>query len=145
MGRGLRFSELMKKLASRSNLTEKSVRKVYDNLFELVAEELRFADEIKLKRFGTFYTVQRGGRDKQVPNPDGTLTLKYIEPYQKIRFKPSADFENYANGKLVNKESKKRRKRGVLTKSEQKLLEYKTDDRQRNLQMEIERMKDGKR
>ena len=44
----------MRRLAEKSRLSEKTVRKVYNNLFELVTEELRFADEVKLKRFGTF-------------------------------------------------------------------------------------------
>ena len=72
MARSLRFTEYIKKVANRAKLSERSVRKVYDAMFEIVTEELRFADEIRLKRFGTFYTVQKGGTDKRTINLQGT-------------------------------------------------------------------------
>lgn len=47
MARSLRFTEYIKKVANRAKLSERSVRKVYDAMFEIVTEELRFADEIR--------------------------------------------------------------------------------------------------
>lgn len=143
MARSLRFTEYIKKVANRAKLSERSVRKVYDAMFEIVAEELRFADEIRLKRFGTFYTVQKGGTDKRIPNPDGSWSVRYIEPYQNVRFKPSGEFKNYINGKLIDKESKRRERNNKLTRNEKKLLRYKTDDRDRNLAMAIEKLSKG--
>lgn len=145
MGKSLRFTDLMKTLAIRSKVSEKTVRKVYDSLFELVAEELRFADEVRLKRFGTFSTVQRGGKDMMVPQVDGTKVAKYIEPYQKIRFKPAAEFTNFANGRLVDKESKKRERKGNLTKNERRLVQKKnkSENADRNLDMDIEKLLEG--
>ena len=140
MGKSIRFSDLMTTLANRTKLSEKTVRKVYNALFEIVAEELRFSDEVRLKRFGVFSTVQRGGKDRPVPRPDGTIEMRYIEPYQKIRFKPAGEFTNYANGKLVDKESKKRKRKGKLTKNETRLLNYKTDDKDKNLELAIEKI-----
>lgn len=140
MGKSIRFSDLMTTLANRTKLSEKTVRKVYNALFEIVAEELRFSDEVRLKRFGVFSTVQRGGRDRPVPRPDGTIEMKFIEPYQKIRFKPAGEFTNYANGKLVDKESKKRKRKGKLTKNETRLLNYRTDDKDKNLELAIEKI-----
>lgn len=145
MGRPIRFTDLMRRLAEKSGLSEKTVRKVYNNLFLLVTEELRFADEVKLKRFGTFYTVDRGGKDKKVPRPDGTLELKYIEPYKQIKFKPVAEMMNYTNGKIVDKESKKRLRKGALTKSEQKLLKYKPEDKERAFEVELDKFMERKR
>ena len=143
MARSLRFTEYIKKVANRAKLSERSVRKVYDAMFEIVTEELRFADEIRLKRFGTFYTVQKGGTDKRIPNPDGSWSVRYIEPYQNVRFKPSGEFKNYINGKLIYKESKRRERNNKLTRNEKKLLRYKTDDRDRNLAMAIEKLSKG--
>lgn len=140
MGKSIRFSDLMTTLANRTKLSEKTVRKVYNALFEIVAEELRFSDEVRLKRFGVFSTVQRGGRDRPVPRPDGTIEMRYIEPYQKIKFKPAGEFTNYANGKLVDKESKKRKRKGKLTKNETRLLNYRTDDKDKNLELAIEKI-----
>lgn len=142
MGKSLRFSDFMKTLAKRSKVSEKTVRKVYDNLFELVAEELRFADEVRLKRFGVFTTVQRGGKDMMIPRPDGTKESKYVEPYQKIKFKPAAEFTNFANGRLVDKESKKRERKGQLTANERRLVgkKNKSEDADRNLDMAIEKI-----
>ena len=140
MGKSIRFSDLMTTLANRTKLSEKTVRKVYNALFEIVAEELRFSDEVRLKRFGVFSTVQRGGKDRPVPRPDGTIEMRYIEPYQKIMFKPDGEFTNYANGKLVDKESKKRKRKGKLTKNETRLLNYKTDDKDINLELAIEKI-----
>ena len=143
MARSLRFTEYIKKVANRAKLSERSVRKVYDAMFEIMTEELRFADEIRLKRFGTFYTVQKGGTDKRIPNPDGSWSVRYIEPYQNVRFKPSGEFKNYINGKLIDKESKRRERNNKLTRNEKKLLRYKTDDRDRNLAMAIEKLSKG--
>ena len=143
MARSLRFTEYIKKVANRAKLSERSVRKVYDAMFEIVTEELRFADEIRLKRFGTFYTVQKGGTDKRIPNPDGSWSVRYIEPYQNVKFKPSGEFKNYINGKLIDKESKRRERNNKLTRNEKKLLRYKTDDRERNLAMAIEKLSKG--
>lgn len=143
MARSLRFTEYIKKVANRAKLSERSVRKVYDAMFEIVTEELRFADEIRLKRFGMFYTVQKGGTDKRIPNPDGSWSVRYIEPYQNVRFKPSGEFKNYINGKLIDKESKRRERNNKLTRNEKKLLRYKTDDRDRNLAMAIEKLSKG--
>ena len=143
MARSLRFTEYIKKVANRAKLSERSVRKVYDAMFEIVTEELRFADEIRLKRFGTFYTVQKGGTDKRIPNPDGSWSVRYIEPYQNVRFKPSGEFKNYINGKLIDKESKRRERNNKLTRNEKRLLRYKTDDRDRNLAMAIEKLSKG--
>ena len=140
MGKPIGFTELMKRLATKVKLSDKTVRKVYDNLFLLVSEELRFAGTVKLKRFGTFTLQQKGGRDKNVPSPDGSVKRLYIEPYYTIKFKPAAEFTNYANGRMVDKESKKRMRNGTLTKSEKKLLNYNTDDRERNLEMALEKI-----
>ena len=90
MGKPIGFTELMKRLATKVKLSDKTVRKVYDNLFLLVSEELRFAGTVKLKRFGTFTLQQKGGRDKNVPSPDGSVKRLYIEPYYTIKFKPAA-------------------------------------------------------
>ena len=43
MAKPIGFTELMKRLANKSKVSEKTVRKVYDNLFLLVSEELRFS------------------------------------------------------------------------------------------------------
>ena len=140
MGRAIGFTDFMKRLATRSKLSEKSVRKVYDNLFLLLAEELRFCGEMRLKRFGVFSIEQRGGKDRNVPRPDGTVERLYIEPYYTIKFKPAPEFKNYVNGKLVDKDSKKRERAGKLTNGEKKLLKYKTDDKERNLQIALEKL-----
>ena len=137
MAKSITFPELMKKLAIRTKLSEKTVRKVYDALFELTSEELRFADTIKLKRFGVFYTVNKGGYDKRVPNVDGTCTMKYIEPYQIVKFKPSGEFTNYANGRFIDKESRRREREKRLSKNDIKLLNYKSDDKDRNLEVAV--------
>lgn len=140
MAKTLSFTEFMKRLSNKTKLSEKTVRKVYDNLFLLMSEELRFAGTVKLKRIGTFTIKQNGGRDKIVPRPDGSVESVFIEPYYTIRFKPAAEFINYVNGRLVNKDSKKRERKGMLTQNEKKLLKFKTDDRERNLEIALEKI-----
>ena len=140
MGRAIGFTELMKRLSNKTKLSEKTVRKVYDNLFLLMSEELRFAGSVKLKRIGVFTVRQNGGRDKTVPRPDGSVERVFIEPYYTIKFKPSAEFLNYVNGKLVNKDSKKRERKGALTKNEKALLKYTTQDKERNLDMALQKL-----
>lgn len=140
MAKPLGFTEFMKRLTNKCKLSEKTVRKVYDNLFLLTSEELRFAGSVKLKRFGTFTIVQKGGKDKVVPKPDGSFENMFIEPYYAIKFKPSGEFMNYVNGRLVDKESRKRERRGILTKSEKALLNLKIDDKEKNLDIALERL-----
>lgn len=149
MGRAIGFTEFIKRVSTRSKISERTVRKVYDNLFLILAEELRFAGELRLKRIGTFTTQQQGGKDKNVPRPDGSIERLYIEPYYTIKFKPAAEFKNYVNGKIVEKEGKKRLRSGKLTKSDKALIKYKTDDKERNLEIALEKLaeevRDGKR
>lgn len=140
MAKPIGFTEFMKRLTNKCKLSEKTVRKVYDNLFLLTSEELRFAGSVKLKRFGTFTIVQKGGKDKVVPKPDGSFENMFIEPYYAIKFKPSGEFMNYVNGRLVDKESRKRERRGILTKSEKALLNLKIDDKEKNLDIALERL-----
>lgn len=140
MGRAIGFTELMKRLSNKTKLSEKTVRKVYDNLFLLMSEELRFAGSVKLKRIGVFTVRQNGGRDKTVPRPDGSVERVFIEPYYTVKFKPAAEFLNYVNGKLVNKDSKKRERKGSLTKNEKALLKYTTQDKERNLDMALQKL-----
>lgn len=140
MAKPIGFTEFMKRLTNKCKLSEKTVRKVYDNLFLLTSEELRFAGSVKLKRFGTFTIVQKGGKDKVVPKPDGSFESMFIEPYYAIKFKPSGEFMNYVNGRLVDKESRKRERRGILTKSEKALLNLKVDDKEKNLDIALERL-----
>lgn len=140
MGRAIGFTELMRRLSNKAKLSEKTVRKVYDNLFLLISEELRFAGSVKLKRIGVFSVKQNGGRDKIVPKPDGSVESMFIEPYYTIKFKPAPEFINYVNGKLVHKDAKKRERKGTLTKSDKALLKYTTDDRERNLDIALEKL-----
>lgn len=149
MGRAIGFTELMKRLSNNTKLSEKTVRKVYDNLFLLMSEELRFAGRVKLKRIGVFTVRQNGGRDKTVPRPDGSVERVFIEPYYTVKFKPAAEFLNYVNGKLVTKDSKKRERKGALTKNEKALFKYTPQDKERNLDMALEKfaeeVKNGER
>lgn len=140
MGRAIGFTELMKRLSNKTKLSEKTVRKVYDNLFLLMSEELRFAGSVKLKRIGVFTVKQNGGRDRTVPRPDGSVERVFIEPYYTVKFKPAAEFINYVNGRLVNKDSKKRERQGALTKNEKALLKYTTQDKERNLDMALQKL-----
>ena len=41
---------------------------------------------------------------------------------------------------MTDKDSKKRMRNGTLTKSDKKLLNYNTDDRERNLEMALEKI-----
>ena len=44
------------------------------------------------------------------------------------------------NGRMTEKESRKRMRNGTLTKSDKNLLKYNTDDRERNLEMALEKI-----
>ena len=149
MAKPLGFTEFMRRLSKKCKLSEKTVRKVYDNLFLLMAEELRFTGSVKLKRIGTFTLVQRGGKDKMVPRPDGSLESKFIEPYFTIHFQPVGEFHNYVNGKLVDKEARKRVRKNELNKSDKALLKLTVEDKDRNLEIALEKfaeeVKNGER
>lgn len=142
--KSLAFTDFMKQLALRSKLQEKTVRKVYNELFLLLAKELRISGEMRLKRFGTFYCEERGGKDMVIPQPDGSVIRKYVEPHMNIKFRPAAEFTNYANGKIVDKESKKRLRKGQLTKSERALIKRSTKNRDETLERMLREYKEEK-
>lgn len=140
MARNITFTEFIRRVAQHAKVSERTVRKVYNSLFDITAEELRFTDSVRWKRFGTFNTLQRGGKDMPIPNPDGTRTIKYVEPYQRIVFKPAGEFTNYANGKIVDKESKRRIREGRPSAGDKKLASYKPEGKDNRLALGIEKI-----
>lgn len=93
----------------------------------VIGEEVRFNECLDIKNFGLFYGTQMGGKD--VKRPDGRYV--FLPPYIQLRFIPSSDLKNYANGSIIARDSKKNMKRGTIPKSKRYLEKYSKENQMR--------------
>lgn len=124
-----------KMLANRSKLAEKTVRRVYEEMFLLVAEELRMNGVFELPDICKITTKQQGGIDKKTFGE-----YMFVEAYEALKFKGRNRLLDYVNGRAVSKEAKKRRKSGRLSKSDIKLRNLTYEQRQQDFGTYLDRL-----
>ena len=107
-------------LSRKCKLSEKTVRKVVEQFVLLVADELRYSGEVRVKDLGNFYTKQKGGKDYILP----TGKRVWKEPYKSVHFKPMPTLTDIVNGKVISKESRKTQRRGGVPRSELLINKY---------------------
>ena len=102
MARKLSQSEFYYELAKRSETDPDKIQFIWENLCEMLGDELLTYGSIFLPLLGEMKLQTRGGRKSFVPmNPysgqSGEVKEIYIPPYQKIQFLPSEFFKNIIN------------------------------------------------
>lgn len=115
-------------LASRSKLSEKTVRKLYDVMFKLIIEELKFNGEIDLPSICKIRAVNRKGKDMYVPN----IGMTYVHERIGIQFKVKDALVDFVNGIGLSKSAKKTARKGKITKRDIEIRNLKFEDRKKN-------------
>ena len=79
--------ELIKKIETKTNLSQKDIRACLDILSEIIVESLKIGEEVKLSNLGKFYIKEN--KERNVYNPS-TNKVMLIEPRKKANFKTSS-------------------------------------------------------
>lgn len=82
-------TQLRKKLARETNLTQKESARILESLTDIIKTELVEGNAVTLMGFGRFYTTEY--KRKLIKTPDGE-SFK-VKPHQVIRFKPAKSFK----------------------------------------------------
>ena len=101
MGRNLSYPDFIKLVAFRCNKSEKSVKKMYETMIDLIAEELRLNGEIHLRNFADLRATYVPAQDRWIPTRKGTQELKYCEPRVKVKMVPAVYFKNKINDYIM--------------------------------------------
>lgn len=121
-------------LATRTGLSEKTIRKVHEQLFLLLVEELKFNGEVDIPRICKITTRVQGGRDRKCFDKGYIFVAEYLA----IKFKVKEDLLNFVNGRAIGHESKKFKKRGKKRRVDIQMENLSFEDRQKNLDKIIE-------
>lgn len=127
-------------LSNRTGLSEKTVRKVHEELFLLLVEELKFNGEVDIPRICKIRTKVNGGKDRKYFGK-GYI---FVEEYLGIRFKAKEDLLNFVNGRAIGHESKKFKKHGKKRRVDIQLENLSFEDRKKNLDKIIDNVMEEK-
>ena len=89
-------TELVAAMAKDTNLSKKDVEAVLKSFIDVVTDELKKAEKIKLVRFGTNEVSKRAATDARNPKTEETMT---IEASKSPKFKAGKALKDVVNGK----------------------------------------------
>lgn len=119
--RALNKKDFFALLAQRSGLSEKSVRRLYDQMVKLVAEELKLNGVINLPDLCKIIAKEKKGRD--VVLPDKRIT--YVDSRLSLRITPKDYLKDVVNDRVIGKNTTKMLRRGGTPKSLVTISEFK--------------------
>jgi nucleoid DNA-binding protein len=114
------FPDFIKLLAYRSKLSEKTVRKVYSELINLIEDELKMNNLVYLRGLGVISLKYIEAQDRYIPNRQtGCSTKHYCEPTIMLHMNFSKalkdKIKNYINNSVeIKTESTKRIKQDEI-------------------------------
>ena len=89
-------SELISKMASRSNLSATTARRALDALLESISEALSSGERVQLVGFGTFKVTERNPREGRNPKTGEVIQI----PASKTpSFSAGAELKKAVNGR----------------------------------------------
>lgn len=120
MARNLSYRDMIDIISLRTGKSRKTVERIYDNLLDIIADELRNNSYIKLKNLGEFQLEQRGGEDEIFLNKFGFQEKRYVEPYYVVDIKANQGMLDYINGNTDTfvKTYRKRKRKKYESKDE---------------------------
>lgn len=123
-------SQIEELLSAKSYISKHSVKRVWNNLMQLIISELQNIGKIRFENFGTFEIVRMGGKDEYIMNELGAMEKKYVDFYLGVNFTPSTNFIKFLNSDKVKE---KWSLRGIVTGDElaRGVVRNKNDDRLR--------------
>lgn len=109
--RELKPTEIYDIVSAKSYTAKTTVKRVWNNLVDLMISELRNIGFIKLENFGRFELVRVGGKDEWFTNELGAKEKRWVDFHYSIKFIPSENLLKYINadkvrGKWSNREFK---------------------------------------
>jgi nucleoid DNA-binding protein len=135
MSRNLSYPDFIKLVAFRCNKSEKSVKKMYETMIDLIAEELRLNGEIHLRNFADLRATYVPAQDRWIPTRKGTQELKFCEPKVRVKIVPADFFKRRINDYIIgdanerkealeqDKDAKRLKSKAILTQKYGTLLE----------------------
>lgn len=123
-------SQIEELLGAKSYISKHSVKRVWNNLMQLIISELQNIGKIRFENFGTFEVVRMGGKDEYVMNELGAMEKRYVDFYLGVKFTPSNNFIKFLNSDKVRE---KWSLRGIVTGDDlaRGVVRNKNDDRLR--------------
>lgn len=122
MSKKLSQKDFYEIIGAKVNITPRTVQKIWGNVLELIASELRNNGTITIENFGRFDSVKKGGKDEWFTNAFGLQEKRYVEPFDFVEYQPSRNFINYVNEGLVDSGAKNRLQKDKLTSYDKILL-----------------------
>lgn len=99
MGKALSYKDMIDIISMRTGKSERTVKQIYENVLDIIADELKNNSYIKLKDFGEIRAEKRGGGDEIFFNKFGLQEKRYVEPYYVLDIKTNQRLLDYINGK----------------------------------------------
>ena len=101
----LNHKDFIKLLAYRSGLSAKTVSKVYDNMLDLIKEEIKFNGEVRLNKFCRISTKYRPPEEKLLPiRGTNNKFQAYCKPSIEMRCKLAVSFKDEVKKYILAKE-----------------------------------------
>lgn len=115
MPRKLNPSEFYELIAKKINVDEERAKIVWQDIMDVVANEVLLYGTISLPYFGTVKSQIRGGKVIKIPvgpGPEnkGKVKEMYVEPYWQYTFKMSETFVDIVNGRNATMSQKRRQR-----------------------------------
>lgn len=110
----LKIDQLCNLIGLESNFQPSTVRRVLDATYKVILKQLELNQRIYFLDFGAFELYERAGGDKIMGDlVNGGAIIRYVEPRNKILFKPSDPLDkaiNEGNFEAPTRKKKKYRK-----------------------------------
>ncbi len=102
MQREMTQNEIYEIVSAKSYASRHTVKRMWNNMVDLIISELRNIGVIRFENFGKFEIVQMGGRDEWFINELGAKEKRWVDYYLSVKFTPSENLLKYLNVAKLN-------------------------------------------
>lgn len=102
MAKKLTHKDMVNIIAVRTGHSKTTIERIYNNIIDIIAEELKVNNSVRLKDLGEFYLEQKGGSDEIFLNKFGITEKRYVEPYYVVDLKTNQKLLDYINYRTEN-------------------------------------------
>lgn len=107
----LKIDQLCNLIGLESGYQPSTVRKILNAMYKVILKQLELNQRIYFMDFGAFEMSERASGDRVVGDfVNGGTMIKYIEPRNKVSFKPSATLDRAINEGHFEAPNRKRKK-----------------------------------
>lgn len=80
------YNEIVKKVATKNEITQKDTKTVIDSFVEVIAETLTNGEDVKISGLGTFKVVEKAGRSGVIQMGTRKGETYTTEPSKGVKF-----------------------------------------------------------